>query len=66
MGEDGHGARPAQGTDLSPEVLMSRSTYRSKVWKPFRESAIVGVLCIMIPSLLVGQVIGLLYPAPLA
>lgn len=45
---------------------MSRSRYRSTVWKPFRESAVVGVLCIMIPSLLVGQVIGLLYPGALA
>lgn len=45
---------------------MSRSTYQSTVWKPFRESAIVGVLCILIPGLLAGHVIGLLYPGALA
>ena len=40
---------------------MSRLECRSTVWKPFRESAIVMVLCVLTPIVLIGQVIGLLY-----
>jgi hypothetical protein len=40
---------------------MSRLECRSAVWKPFRESAIVAVLCVVTPIILIGQVIGLLY-----
>ncbi|MGH7551088.1 MAG: hypothetical protein ACREMD_09095 [Gemmatimonadota bacterium] len=45
---------------------MTRFTYQSTVWKPFRESVIVGVLCVVMPIVLVSQVIGLLYTGPLA
>ena len=45
---------------------MSRFSYHSAVWKPFRESVIVGVLCVVMPTVLVGQLIGLLYAGPLA
>lgn len=64
MDEVGRVARPMDGSYA--EVGMSPSMYRSVVWKPIRESAIVGVLCIVVPIVLVGQVIGLLYPGTLA
>ncbi|MGH7572729.1 MAG: hypothetical protein ACREMK_12950 [Gemmatimonadota bacterium] len=44
---------------------MSSPTYRSTVWKPFRESVIVTVLCVVMPLVLISQTIGLLYSGPL-
>ncbi|MGH7564377.1 MAG: hypothetical protein ACREK5_08135 [Gemmatimonadota bacterium] len=43
---------------------MTKSTYQSAVWKPFRESVIMGVLCVVMPIVLVSQMIGLLYAGP--
>ena len=45
---------------------MSRFSYHSEVWRPFREMMIMGVLCVIMPMVLVSQMIGLLYAAPLA
>lgn len=45
---------------------MSRFSYHGAVWRPFREMMIVGVLCVIMPMVLVSQMIGLLYAAPLA
>lgn len=38
-----------------------RISYR-EAWKPWRESAIVAVLCVLMPIVFVAQVIALVYP----
>lgn len=41
---------------------MSRISYRVTTWKPLRESAIVGIFCVLMPIVFLGQVIALVYP----
>jgi hypothetical protein len=40
---------------------MSSRSYRGAAWRPVRESAIVGILCVLLPIVFLGQVIALFY-----
>ncbi|MGH7543102.1 MAG: hypothetical protein ACREK7_04115 [Gemmatimonadota bacterium] len=40
---------------------MSSRSYRGTAWRPVRESAIVGILCVLLPIVFLGQVIALVY-----
>lgn len=51
---------PERATERPWEVFM-RISYR-EAWKPWRESAIVAVLCVLMPIVFVAQVIALVYP----
>ncbi|HKY60082.1 MAG TPA: hypothetical protein VJP59_03635 [Gemmatimonadota bacterium] len=40
--------------------MSDRSGYQT-TWRPIRESAIVGILCVLMPMVFLGQVIALVY-----
>jgi hypothetical protein len=48
-------------TERPWEVFMSSRSGHGTTWNPLRESAILGILCVLLPVVFLGQVIALVY-----